>query len=182
MLHKIRLLIPLAVAITGLSVLVFGAIQQLNRMMAYDPQIQVAQDISDALNSGVPPQAITGRRQINISKSLATFVILYDENGKPIVSSAVLNGKTPVPPSGVFAYTKNMREDRLTWQPADDVRIATIIVKYDHGYVLAGRNMREVEARIAGILQKIIAGWAFILVATFIATLIFTPEQKHKKS
>jgi hypothetical protein len=181
MLNKIRYFIPLAVAITGLSVLAFGMAQQVNRLMAYDPQVQIAEDVANALNNGINPQVIAGRGQIDISKSLAPFVILYDSKGKPTNSSASLSGKVPVPPSGVFNFTSKNGQDRLTWQPQDNVRIATVIIKYNNGYVLAGRSMAEVEGRAQKLLYQVIFGWAAILAATAAAVFIFIPEPKEPK-
>jgi len=35
----------------------------------------------------------------------------------------------------------------VTWQPNADVRIASVVLPYNNGFVMAGRNMREVEQR-----------------------------------
>lgn len=179
---KLRLFIPFAVAISGLSLLAFGIAQQVNRLAAYDPQVQIAEDVASALNNNIPASSIIGKGKIDMSKSLAPFIILFDQNGKPTSTSAVLNGTVPVPPSGVFGFTNQNGQDRFTWQPADNARIATVVMKYNNGYVLAGRSMAEVEARAQKFLTQAIFGWAVIMIATFFAIVIFIPEQKpHKK-
>lgn len=178
---KLRLFIPFAVAITGLSFLAFGMAQQVNRLLAYDPQVQIAEDISSALNNNIPASTIVGKGKIDMSKSLAPFVILYDSAGKPTSTSAVLNGIVPVPPSGVFKFTSQKGQDRFTWQPADNARIATVVIKYDNGYVLAGRSMAEVEARAQKLLSQAIFGWAVVMIATFFAIVIFVPDKPLKK-
>ncbi len=181
MTSKFRFFIPFAVAITGVTLIAFGLAQQLNRQAAYDPQIQISEDVAGALDSGIQPQTIIGSRKIDVSKSLSTFIIIFDKDGKPTTSSGILNGNIPTPPNGVFEFTSTNGQDRLTWQPADDVRIATIITKYNNGFVLAGRNMREVEHRIQTLTKKVIFGWLVTLVGTLIAVLIFIPDSKRKK-
>jgi hypothetical protein len=58
-----------------------------------------------------------------------------------------LEGNLPTVPKGVLDSAKQNGEDRVSWQPAASVRVAAVIVSYKDGYVLAGRNMREVEQR-----------------------------------
>jgi len=82
-----------------------------------------------------------------------------------------LNGRVPVPPPGVFAATRNVPEQRLTWQPTPGVRSAIVIRHYggsSPGFVLAGRSLREVEQRIARLIGIVTIMWAgalaFLLV------------------
>ena len=70
--------IPLAVAITLVCGLIYVSVQQVLRQSANDPQIQIAEDVSGALSTGVPPQAIANPNGTDLKKSLATFIIVYD--------------------------------------------------------------------------------------------------------
>src|SRR3954451_18288424 len=118
--------LPLAVGITALAALVYGAVQQGYRQPANDPQIQMAEDAAQQLQAGAQPQALIGTEsaKVEMSRSLAPFLIVYDASGKPMACSAQLFGSTPELPAGVFAYVRQSGEDRLTWQPAEGVRIA----------------------------------------------------------
>ena len=53
-----------------------------------------------------------------MAASLAPYLIVFDDAGRPIASSARLAGAPPVPPPGVFDYTRAAGEDRITWQPS----------------------------------------------------------------
>ena len=46
----------------------------------------------------------------------------------------VLDGQTPQLPNGVLDSTRELSENRITWQPRDGVRIAAVIVSYEDGY------------------------------------------------
>lgn len=182
--------LPMAVAITIVSGLVFAAVQQNYRLTANDPQIQIVEDVSGDLENGatadqiVPPTGST-----DISKSLSAFVIIYDESGKPLGSTAILDGQTPVPPSQVFDSVKASGEERLTWQPKDGVRVATVIKKFGGptpGFILAGRSLREIENRIGQMTILVIIGWAAALIISLLIKLLLskkpsthteTPEQ-----
>jgi hypothetical protein len=154
--------------------LVFGfaysLAQQVLRQSANDPQIQIAEDSAAVLALGNEPKFLSDnlKNPVDIAKSLAPFLITYDSTGKPLVSTAVLNGATPVPPAGVFAYAKIHGQDRVTWQPAPGVRIAAVVAYYGgqrQGYALSGRSLREVENRSSSL--------EFLTFLAYLATTIF---------
>lgn len=140
---------------------IFGTIytagQQILRMDANDPQIQMVEDIAAQLNNGANPEAFTNANQIDVTKSLSSFVIIYDKTGKVLASSAQLDDKTPELPKGVLDHATP--QNQVTWQPSDTVRIAAVIQSNNNGYVLAGRSLREVEAREGNILILASLGW-----------------------
>ena len=141
--------LPLAAVSTALCLLIYVAVQQSIRMAANDPQIQLARDAATAIAGGGAPEAPPVAR-VEMRSSLAPFVLVYDESGKPTGGSGVLGGALPVPPAGVFAFARLHGEDRVTWQPERAVRIASVIVHVPTpagGFVLAGRRMDEIEAR-----------------------------------
>ncbi len=82
--------LPFFVLATIISGLVYVAIQQTIRMSANDPQIQIAEDSAALLMNGVAPEAVTGSSVVDIDKSLAVFVSVFDEKGTLIKSSARL--------------------------------------------------------------------------------------------
>nr|HET6901245.1 hypothetical protein [Ktedonobacteraceae bacterium] len=168
----------IAVIITGFSGLLEATVQQVIRQAADDPQIQMAEDIAAALTDGQQVQNVVPAEKVDIAKSLATYIIVFDANGKAIASSAQLDGQIPTLPAGVFDYVKHNGEDRITWQPQTGVRSAIVVTQFQgssSGFVLAGRSLREVEKREDDILQIILVGWVAILLGSLVATAaIFT--------
>ena len=103
-------------------------------------------------------------------RSPAPFVIAYDDQGHPLASQAQLNGATPAPPSGVFEFVRQHGEERVSWQPIrgaeNGVRIAAVVQRVNGahpGFVLAGRNMREVETRIGQVQNMAGLTWLAML-------------------
>ena len=133
--------------------------QQVLRMSANDPQIQMAEDAVQRLNSGENAARIVPDRKVDMAASLAPFVIVYDNSGRPIASSAILNGTIPAPPQGVFEFVRANREESVTWQPRPDVRIASVVTRTAEGFVVAGRNMREIEIRENRVFKLAALGW-----------------------
>ena len=166
-----------AVIIIGFYFSMYAAVQQVIRQGADDPQIQMAEDTAAKLATGQSIQDVIPTEKIDIARSIAPFMIIFDANGKPIASSALLNGQVPNIPSGVFDSVRQSGEDRITWQPQDGVRSAVVVTQFkgaNTGFVLAGRSLREVEKREDNILQLLNIGWIGMLLITFpITALVF---------
>lgn len=144
--------------------------QQVLRMSANDPQIQMAEDAAQRLNGGEDAARIVPDSKVDMAASLAPFLIVYDNSGRPTASSASLDGTTPAPPRGVFEYVRSHSQERVTWQPRPGVRIASVVTRTADGFVLAGRNMREVEIRENNVLKLAALGW---LAANLALTLLW---------
>ena len=165
----------MAAIVTGLSGLLYAAVQQDLRQSANDPQIQMAEDTAAKLADGQQVQNVVPAEKVDIANSLAPYIIVFDATGKPIASSVQLNGQTPTIPSGVFDYVRQNGEDRITWQPQSGVRSAIVVTQFkgpNPGFVLAGRSLREVEIREDDIMHLILLGWIAILLVTLLATAI----------
>ena len=139
--------LPLAIVTAGLCALVYLTVQQSLRMGANDPQIQMAEDAASNLNAGATVESVLPPTQVEIADSLAPFVIVFDESGKVLASSATLHSAVPAYPAGVLDSTRQNGQDRVTWQPEPGVRMATVVVPFKNGFVLAGRSLTEVEKR-----------------------------------
>lgn len=163
--------LPLALCVSAFCVLVYVTVQQNYRSSADNPQIQIAEDISQELSSGKNVSEIVLPSKIDISNSIAPFVIIFDYEGLPLTSSATLHGKTPLPPAGVFDYVRVHGEDRISWQPETNVRSAIVITRYRgvlSGFVLAGRSLRETEKRENDLVQIIALVWTTTIIAIII--------------
>jgi hypothetical protein len=78
---------------------------------------------------------------------------------------------------GVFDYTRAHGQDRITWQPRSGVRSAAIVARYGGahpGFVLAGRSLREVEAREDRLTLMVGIAWAATLGASLVAVGLVT--------
>jgi hypothetical protein len=181
-----------ALVLAGLATVLALALntipQQVLRLGANDPQIQMATDLAAALSrfgvmDGLRQGALSNNGSggvVDMSKSLAPFLIVYDNQGRPVGSTAQLGGQTPTPPAGVFDYVRQHGEERVSWQPVlgnvRGVRVAAVVERVEGaqpGFVLAGRNMREVEAREHLVGQLAALAWLAMLGLIFVATAVF---------
>lgn len=184
MLHKLFFFIPFFIVITLVSALLYVSVHHVIRAYANDPQIQIVQDISSYLSSGQSPQSILPPTKVDISKTLAPFVIIFDVNGKPIVSSGMLGKEIPKVPLGVFQYAAEHGENRLTWEPTKGVRIAAVVMRYqgkNTGYVLAGRSLKEVEKQADQLLFQVALFWIIASILTAVSIVVLPVAVSGKK-
>ena len=162
--------LPLALAITLTFGVFYVTVQQNYRMSANDPQIQIAEDIASQLEKGAPPQYFIPQVKIDISKSLGSFIMIFDGKGNLTASSGVIDNKALQLPQGVFNTTKQKGETRFTWQPQNNTRIALVVKYYNkpkEGFIAIGRSLREVEQREDNLTKIIFVGWIFTLAAVY---------------
>ncbi len=178
----VRSWLPLAVAITLLSGLIYGAVQQVLRQDANDPQIQMAQDTAAALTAGAARESLASATPVDIALSLAPYLVMYDDTGRPLVGSGRLHGGLPAMPGGVFDYVRRHGLDKVTWQPEPGVRSATVIMPVGGahpGFVMAGRSLREVENRVDNLGNIILVGWWGTMAAALLAVIAAKFVSRH---
>ncbi len=158
--------LTLAGIVTLVSITIYTVAQQVYRNSANDPQIEASEAISDIIKQGAPPEAITGQNSVEIEKSLSLFINIYDKDGKFLAGSGKLGAENATPPKSLFEQTNKKGSSLLTWQPKSGVRVATSIKKLedDKGYVLVGKNIREVEKRIKQLGAIVAISWALLIV------------------
>lgn len=175
--------VTIFVVLVALVTVIFGSVhvmvQQVYRMNANDPQIEVTGQVADVMNQDVPLDSIvSGADQTDMSKSLSLFVMLFDKDKKLAGSSAVLDGQSPTPPDGTFDVAKAKGDDRFTWEPKKGVRIAAVLKSVgDKGYVLAGRSLKEVEVRETDLVKLTAIGWAIAVIISLLLSLLIRPRQ-----
>ena len=163
--------LPLAVLATLCCGLVYASNQQDLRSGANDPQIQMAEDASTALDAGAQPSDLVSVGRIDVAQSLAPFLVIFDSSGKVLATAGQLDGHAPIPPAGVLTSALNNPPDIVTWQPSSGVRMAAVVVPWHGGTVLAGRSLEQVEIRENDALLIVIAAWLAMLVALALASL-----------
>ena len=148
---------------------IYATVQQSQRSDANSPQIQMAEDTSAALNGGGEPLAFTFGK-VDMKTSLAPFTIIYDKKGNVVAGSGYLNGKVPKPPLGTLTASNGQTYSAVTWEPQDNVRIASVTVAAKNYYVLSGRSLTEVEKNEAKTLELAFAG---LVVSIMLLGLVY---------
>lgn len=166
--------LPMAFIITALCAMIYLVVQQVLRQGANDPQIQMAEDAAYILSNGGSVESVLPAGKIELTRSIAPFIIVFDETGKPIASSALLNGEMPTLPAGVFDYVRQHGEDRITWQPQPGVRMATVMVNSNasgSGFVMVGRSLREVENRVDQLTRETGILWILTILGSLVVVV-----------
>ena len=166
--------LPIAIAILGVGGAAYVSIQQVHRSMADDPQIEWAEDAAARLAAGGSATSYDAAEKVDVARSLAPWLAVYDDAGRPLASSGILDGRPPQLPAGVLDAARSRGRHRVTWQPRPGVRVATAICRVPGGtpgFVVAGRSLREAEARVDNLGRIAVAGLLVTWFATFAACL-----------
>jgi hypothetical protein len=163
--------VPVAVAVTGLAALIFGAVQQDLRQSANDPQVQMAEDAATDLDAGASPSTLVTGTPIELARSLAPYLMIFDGSGNLVASSAQLHGQQPPFPASVLSAARD-GQHRISWQPEPGVRSAVVVQPWRGGFVVAGRSLRLVEEREERVMLLSAFMWVLTLAATAVAALL----------
>lgn len=180
-----------------LLAVIFGtgyvAMQQQLRQSANDVPTQLAEQAKKELGEGKRPQDVLPNARVSITSDLTPFMIIYDSQGNPIVSSfTATDGKAPIIPFGVLtaADQHSNRENKVTWQPGWSLvegnktrlaREAVVVVATGNDaapYVLAGASLRLTEDHITQLGWIVLAGW----LLSSLVWLGFVLSSRSKKS
>ena len=165
-----RIWVVIFVVSTLFCGLVYGVAQQVIRLSANNPQIQMAEDAALALTKGGTPDQFNQVPIVYLPASLASFINVYDQNGAFIAGNANLNGALHAPPLSALQEATRKGENILTWSPGPGVRLATVIVpfrsdKYNtYGYVVVGRSLRGTENLISTVGYEVMVAWVVIVI------------------
>lgn len=181
--------VRLWLAIVGSATLIIGAaytmVQQSTRESANDVPLAIAQTVKSELESGAAPSDLVSTRKIDLKNNINPFVIITDDSGHVVASSALLNGQTPLPPKGVFSYTAVHNQDEFSWQPAAKVRLATEVLTYgkapNSGFIVTGQSLKQSEDRVEIYTKLAVAAWLATVAWVTLMLLIlerFRPRSK----
>lgn len=173
------LALPLAVVASCVLFVGYAQGQQIIRQNANEPQVQLAESIAAELSAGAPPQAFAGGGVAPLEMTQSPFVLIYDKTGTLIAGTASVGGKAPTLPNGVLGDHKDnfgTSDNRITWQPAANIREALVITPYTNasstGYVVVGRSLRETENEESALTARTLIGWLGTMLAVLIASAI----------
>ena len=173
--RALALWLPSAVAATLVCGIAYTIVQQNYRQNANDPQLQMAEDAAAALSAGATPEQVATGPQVDMATSLAPFLIVFDQAGRPLASTATLGGQTPIPPIGVLQTATDLGHDMVTYQPRSGVRSAIEVIPWStssaSGTVVAGRSLRAIEEREDELSLMAAAGLLATLLAVGVAAL-----------
>lgn len=157
--YIIQFFLPIFFVFTVLALGLYLLGQNLLRMSANDPQVALVYTTRENVQNGALVEEIIPNAVYDLSSTESPYLMVADTNGMTVKSMVVLDGKTPTIPKGVFDYATREGENRVTWQPKEGVRQAIVVLPYKDGYLVAGRSLREPEARIHQIGMHVFFGW-----------------------
>ncbi|HYF05423.1 MAG TPA: hypothetical protein VEA59_04590 [Patescibacteria group bacterium] len=168
--------LPIATAIVVVSGIAYASSQFIIRSSANDAPLQLSESALAAIEQGAPlEQLLPPTSDSDITKGTAPFAVLINGTGTPVGSTGMLDGKIPVPPQGALDAAKKKGEHRLTWEPKNGQRFATVITSIpgpQGGYVIVGKTLKETDARINKLCLMAALGALAALAASFILSYV----------
>lgn len=161
-----------AAVITLLCGIIYIVTQQTYRLSGNDPQYQMAEDAANALSNGADPKLLVSASSVEISQSLAPYLVIYDVAGNMVAGNAKLNGQPLKIPKGVIDYVDKNGKDAATWQPQPGVRQAMVGMRGKNYLAFTGRSLRRIEERIAKLGEQVFFGWAMSLLAMLVVVVL----------
>ena len=185
-----KIFVPAALVLTLSFGFAYFVGQQVLRNSANDPQVEIAEGVIEALNQGQDPEAFSSMSPTDMEKSLSPFVIVFDKDGNGVSGTTQLDGQLPTPPKNVFDSVDNVKGSKFSWQPKAGVRIASVIFRYkapaidasstpSEGYVLAGKSLREVDARIQNLMKLTAVAWVIALLLVWGLILLVNRKKQE---
>ena len=177
--RSVMVWLVVAAAVTVLFGGGYVAAQQSVRHAADHPQIEMVRDAIAKLQAGASPSSVLPKTGVDLARSKDPYLILTDQQGRVLASSATLDGADVVPPAGVFEYVRAHGQDVVTWQPAPGVRSAIAVDSWEYGFVVAGRSLADTENVESSLLDWTLGGWLVTMIALgAIATIRLTTGRR----
>jgi hypothetical protein len=158
----------LMLAATIVATILFGTVyvvaQQLDRLSANDAPMRLASQVAAELREG-QSSTLDAQSHVDLSQSLAAFVVIEDAKGNPSAGSGFLHGSLVALPTGVLASSATTGQDNVTWEPQHGLRFATVTLKVGNQFVSAGQSLKPSEER-DGTFQLLVGfGWLVSMLA-----------------
>ncbi len=161
------------VAVTAIFGTIYVVAQQQERQGANDGILRTASQIASRLATS-PASLPKFGDKVDMSTSLAPFVIVYDTKNEPLRGNGLLRGALPTIPAGVLDEARKSRGgNSVTWQPEAGLRFATVEVAVGTRVVLVGQSLAPTEARIDSVGLLVAAGWLGTMLLVVICFLLW---------
>jgi hypothetical protein len=149
-------------AAIAVTTLLFGTVyvvaQQLGRLGANDAPLRLATQVASEVRGG-QSATLAAQPHVDLSRSLAPFVVVEDAQGRTTAGSGFLDNKLVSLPTGVLADAARGGEDDVTWQPQGDLRFATVTLRVGDRFVTAGQSLKPSEDRDSTIQLLVGLSW-----------------------
>jgi hypothetical protein len=150
------------IATIVVATILFGTIyvvaQQLDRLSANDAPLRLASQVAAELREG-QTTTLDAQPHVDLSRSLAAFVVVEDAQGQSSDGSGFLKGSLVSLPTGVLASAAKSGKDNVTWQPTMGLRFATVTLKVGDQFVSAGQSLKPTEDRDGTVRLLVFSGW-----------------------
>jgi hypothetical protein len=150
------------IAAIVVATILFGTIyvvaQQLDRLSANDAPLRLASQVASELREG-QTTTLDAQPHVDLSRSLAAFVVVEDAQGQSSDGSGFLKGSLVSLPTGVLASAAKSGQDNVTWQPAAGLRFATVTLKVGNQFISAGQSLKPSEDRDGTFQLLVGSGW-----------------------
>lgn len=180
---RVRLWLALVGTASILILTAYTFVQQSTRLTANDLPVATAQTIRHELEHGASPADVVPAVKTDLRSDSTVFVTVTDGAEHILANSANLDGGSSLPPAGTFAYTKDHGSDHFTWQPKDNVRLATYLLPYgsspNDGFIITGQSLKQAEDRTSTYGWLALAGW--LAVVAWVSLILLLPYANNKK-
>lgn len=163
-LYRYRHYLLAVVVLTIVFGTMYGLVQQFGRMMANDTPALLATQAAKQLDAGLGLSSIQ-MGGTDLANKPVPFVIVYSKDGKAVGGSGYLDKQLAVVPKGVLTHATSGKNNVVTWQPKDGVRLAAVVVAAKDYYVLGGQSLQQTEARAQRLAWLTLAGYGVSLFA-----------------
>jgi hypothetical protein len=144
------------------TTILFGTIyvvaQQLDRLGANEAPLRLASQVAAELREG-QTTTVDAQPHVDLSRSLAPFVVVEDAQGRTTDGSGFLKGSLVSLPTGVLSNAAKSGQDNVTWQPASALRFATVTLRVGDQFVSAGQSLKPSEDRDGTVRLLVGFGW-----------------------
>jgi len=175
--------IVIAFMATFTSSVVYLVSQQSVRLGANEIPAQLATETSIKLQSGQSAKKAIPTVKVEITKSLNAFIMVFNNNKNLVATSGMIGDFQPIYPTNVLDNVSEKNDSRVTWQPTNGLRYATVAIKYSGGYIVAARSLLETEKLIDKIGKLVCITWiaciAFLTFALGAIALYFKRRRKE---
>lgn len=164
------------------AALAYLTTQQSLRLGANKIPSQLAVETILKLEQGKTPEEVLPAEKTDISKSLSPFIIIYDNNKNLVSASATISGAQPNYPTDILKNVSTTKQSRVTWQPKEGLRYATVALKSGSGYVVTGESLTQTEDIISNLGKLVLLSWlSFAVFSAFGLALLYQVMFKTEK-
>jgi hypothetical protein len=149
-------------AAIAITTLLFGTVyvvaEQLDRLSANDAPLRLASQVASEIRGG-QSATLSAQPHVDLSRSLAPFVVVEDAQGQSTAGSGFLDGSLVSLPNPVLQdAAKNGRAD-VTWQPRGGLRFATVTLRVGDRFVTAGQSLAPSDDRDSSLRLTVVFSW-----------------------